>query len=86
MYYLRSRPAVDAIKFTVDAEAIKAGEAAEVAADAADAAAKLMKAAPKAAVASQKDEDEPTEEEVAKNLAAMMCSLENKDECLMCSG
>ncbi|KAJ3059586.1 hypothetical protein HDU99_006278, partial [Rhizoclosmatium hyalinum] len=29
MYYLRTRPAVDAIKFTVDAEAVKRERAAE---------------------------------------------------------
>ncbi|KAI7879802.1 ribonucleoside-diphosphate reductase large subunit [Lichtheimia hyalospora FSU 10163] len=54
MYYLRSRPAVDAIKFTVDQLALK---------DPAD----------------KKEQDEA-------NLAAMQCSLDNRDACISCSG
>lgn len=53
MYYLRTRPAVDAIKFTVDQLSLKEYK-------------KLR---------SQED-----------NEAAMVCSLENKDACLSCSG
>jgi ribonucleoside-diphosphate reductase subunit M1 len=52
MYYLRSRPAVDAIKFTVDQEALKTAATAE--------------------------------ETDSFNMAAMVCSIENKDECLSC--
>eukprot|EP00127_Corallochytrium_limacisporum_P006912 Clim_evm27s237 gene=Clim_evmTU27s237 len=52
MYYLRTRPAVDAIKFTVDQTKLKA----------------------------------KTEEERAAEEAAMLCSLENKEACMMCSG
>jgi len=44
MYYLRTKPAVNAIQFTVDKTALK-----------------------------------------EENLAGMVCSLENKDECMMCS-
>ena len=67
MYYLRSRPAADAIKFTVDREALAKENAVDAAAD--------------------EEQKESTEEEkLAQNLAAMMCSLENKDACLMCSG
>ncbi|KAJ3071797.1 Ribonucleoside-diphosphate reductase large subunit [Podochytrium sp. JEL0797] len=54
MYYLRTRPAVDAIKFTVDAEAVKRERAAE-------------------------DADE-------QNMAAITCSIDNRDACEMCSG
>ena len=54
MYYLRTRPAVNAIQFTVDQEMLTAGR-----------------------------KSEATEEE---NLAAMVCSIDNKDACLMCSG
>jgi len=50
MYYLRTRAAADAIKFTVDQTALKSKNAAK-----------------------QKQQE-----------AAMVCSLENKDECLMC--
>lgn len=53
MYYLRSRPAVNAIQFTVDQEALKASNGKR-----------------------SKEEEE----------AALMCSLQNKDACLMCSG
>ncbi|RUS21606.1 ribonucleoside-diphosphate reductase large chain [Endogone sp. FLAS-F59071] len=53
MYYLRSRPAVDAIKFTVDQLALK---------------------------------DRGSQEVEDENEAAMVCSLENKDACVMCSG
>lgn len=59
MYYLRSRPAADAIKFTVDQGKLQ-------------------------------DEEEPDEEELKKqaenNMAAMVCSIDNKDACVMCSG
>jgi ribonucleoside-diphosphate reductase subunit M1 len=61
MYYLRTRPAVDAIKFTVDVSALKLEEAKEVA---------------------SLSDKERTERELAK----MVCSLENKEACLMCSG
>ncbi|KAI8073902.1 ribonucleotide reductase [Gongronella butleri] len=60
MYYLRSRPAVDAIKFTVDQLALKSGT-----------------------VAANKEKEQEDDDE---NLAAMQCSLDNRDECLMCSG
>lgn len=52
MYYLRSRPAVDAIKFTVDKEALKSSATAE--------------------------------EIEEQNMAAMVCSIDNKDACLSC--
>ncbi|CAO3607885.1 unnamed protein product [Cunninghamella blakesleeana] len=56
MYYLRSRPAVDAIKFTVDQLALKSSMS-------------------------------PTESDSEdQNLAAMQCSIDNQDACLMCSG
>ncbi|KAF9920707.1 hypothetical protein FBU30_009375 [Linnemannia zychae] len=50
MYYLRTRPAVDAIKFTVDQLSIN------------------------------------REAEREANEAAMMCSIDNKDACMSCSG
>ncbi|KAI7859345.1 ribonucleoside-diphosphate reductase large chain [Circinella umbellata] len=54
MYYLRTRPAVDAIKFTVDQLSLK-----------------------------EYRERKTAEED---NEAAMVCSLENKDACISCSG
>ena len=58
MYYLRTKPAVNAIQFTVDKTKLKAGAAASA-----------------AAAAAQED-----------NMAALQCSLRNRDECTMCSG
>ena len=59
MYYLRTKPAAQAIQFTVDKTKLK-----------------------------QKTNDtaEKTAEEVQteQNMAAMVCSLQNKDDCLMC--
>ncbi len=55
MYYLRSRPAVDAIKFTVDKLSLRA-----------------------AAEAKEASEDQ--------NLADMVCSIDNKEACMSCSG
>lgn len=57
MYYLRSRAAADAIKFTVDASSIKS---------------KLGAAVPEVL------------HDVEEKLSQMVCSLENKDECLAC--
>ncbi|KAI9260753.1 ribonucleotide reductase [Phascolomyces articulosus] len=57
MYYLRTRPAVDAIKFTVDQLALKDKSASG-------------------------DEQKSAED----NLAAMQCSLDNRDACISCSG
>ncbi|KAI9319466.1 ribonucleotide reductase [Dichotomocladium elegans] len=54
MYYLRTRPAVDAIKFTVDQLSLK----------------------------ELREKTDKKEE----NEAAMVCSLENKDACISCSG
>lgn len=58
MYYLRTRPAAQAIQFTVDQQKLKAARITNG-----------QSAKPKA------NEDE-----------AAMCALNNKDECLMCSG
>ena len=54
MYYLRTKPAAQAIQFTVDKSKVK----------------------DKVGGANAKDD----------NMAAMICSLENKDACVMCSG
>lgn len=60
MYYLRTKPAVNAIQFTVD----------------------------KSKLAMNKNEAVDIKEEKTENgndnMAAMVCSLENKDDCLMC--
>jgi len=67
MYYLRTRPAANAIQFTVDKTRLQAKN----------------KTTPPArrdlfTVAGGKSP--------ADNEAALLCSLENKENCLMCSG
>ncbi|KAJ3191569.1 Ribonucleoside-diphosphate reductase large subunit, partial [Irineochytrium annulatum] len=54
MYYLRTRPAADAIKFTVDTQLLKKEKQSEA-------------------------------EAKARSEAALMCSIENRDACEMCS-
>ena len=58
MYYLRTRPAVNAIQFTVDQKAIS-------------------EARSQRKRASVKDEE--------KQAAAIACSLQNREACVMCS-
>jgi len=81
MYYLRTRAAADAIKFTVDVSALKSTR------DAAAAKGALAAAAAAAGEASSAAEAEArplTHEEREAQLAAMVCSLENKDACISC--
>ncbi|KAJ6837371.1 ribonucleoside-diphosphate reductase large subunit-like [Iris pallida] len=52
MYYLRSRAAADAIKFTVDTAMLK--------------------------------NEKPVEEDVEAKMAQLVCSLENREECMAC--
>mmetsp|Transcript_25256 Transcript_25256/g.47754 ORF Transcript_25256/g.47754 Transcript_25256/m.47754 type:complete len:828 (+) Transcript_25256:50-2533(+) len=65
MYYLRTRAAADAIKFTVDQASLKAANSNSNLEEAKD-----------------KENTKPTK--VADNMAAMVCSLQNRDDCLMC--
>lgn len=66
MYYLRTKPAANAIQFTVDKT--------------------------KLAQSSTSTQEETSQSNATtnasttqqQNIAAMVCSLENKDECLMC--
>ncbi|KAJ2075977.1 ribonucleotide-diphosphate reductase subunit rnr1 [Coemansia sp. S155-1] len=73
MYYLRTKPAVDAIKFTVDAETV---------ADAVKKAASSAAAASAAAAAAGETVTVEDEEELAR----LQCSIDNRDACMMCSG
>jgi ribonucleoside-diphosphate reductase subunit M1 len=101
MYYLRTRAAADAIKFTVDQQALaqkKAAQQAGAAASgsvapspsrAAGAAGGSVAASPSRGVAALALSEEAgglTHEEREAQLARMICSIENKDACLMCSG
>jgi len=68
MYYLRTKPAAQAIQFTVDKAKVKdvvAGKADQNLADQAPAAAGDMG-------------------ELNKNMATMVCSIQNRDECMSC--
>ncbi|KAG0319341.1 ribonucleotide-diphosphate reductase subunit rnr1 [Linnemannia gamsii] len=69
MYYLRTRAAVDAIKFTVDASALDSTKTAAAGAGGGGA----------GAVKSEKEVKEANE-------AAMICSIDNRDACIACSG
>ncbi|RIA97468.1 ribonucleotide reductase [Glomus cerebriforme] len=60
MYYLRTKPAADAIKFTVDQLSLKDIEANEAA--------------------------EISRNKILTSDAAIACSIENKEDCVMCSG
>lgn len=102
MYYLRTRAAADAIKFTVDQQALAKTKAAKAAAakggagggagaggvvavsasSGSDSAGPSAKDGAKAAAEEAKPEEDDAVREA--RLAAMVCSLENKDECLMC--
>jgi len=67
MYYLRTRPAANAIQFTVDKSRLQAKN--------------------KTSPASRRDLFAPVAgKSAADNEAALLCSLENKENCLMCSG
>ena len=76
MYYLRTKPAVQAIQFTVDkarlAESNKANEPA-----------KPPKSPAKKGAVVDKENVEVAQEN-QKNMATLVCSLQNKDDCLMC--
>lgn len=78
MYYLRSRAAADAVKFTVDPtkEAAKKAAAKALAQD--------KENAPVVADAKKKAAMDPDMEEEALMAAKLACSIENKDDCVMC--
>jgi len=57
MYYLRTRAAADAIKFTVDTTLLKVNGVAN---------------------------GKPAEDDVEAKMAQMICSLNNREECLAC--
>jgi ribonucleotide reductase alpha subunit len=89
MYYLRSRPAVDAIKFTVDQQALVESLKKQALV------AKAVKqqtvittggSAANGGLATPELESPKLDEADQKALDAIMCSLENKDACVMCSG
>lgn len=85
LYYLRTRAAADAIKFTVDQQALQKRRSERLAraeSAASDLSAKENVAKPAKKTAADID----AEMERERQMAAMVCSLENKEACLMCSG
>lgn len=75
MYYLRTRAAADAIKFTVDPTSLNQPVAAKP---------KPVEAKPADSTPGAPDTSNMTEEELAA--AKLICSRENPEGCIMCSG
>ena len=78
MYYLRTKAASDAIKFTVDASAIKEEEDAKMATAALNAEAAAVTATGKVEVLGNEDDL------ILQRQADMTCSLDNPDACEAC--
>jgi len=79
MYYLRTKPAAAAIKFTVDKSKVKVEEKENV-----EVKIEAATKSPVKAVSSLKEG--PSEDDIRRlNEAALVCSLENKEACMMCS-
>ncbi|CAK0784030.1 ribonucleotide-diphosphate reductase subunit rnr1 [Coccomyxa viridis] len=84
MYYLRTRAAADAIKFTVDQQALARNKAARATRAAAIGEALPLKDSNGAIRAPQDLKVLESDAAKEQKLAAMVCSLTAKDECLMC--
>jgi ribonucleoside-diphosphate reductase subunit M1 len=89
MYYLRTRAAADAIKFTVDQEQLKATQDQRKALIGGGGSASVHQSPAKpfnggVGAALSEQLGNLTMEEREAQLARMVCSLENKDACLMC--
>ena len=77
MYYLRTRPAVDAIKFTVDTVSLKKEQEAEL----------RLKNGSNVALSVTESVTESDADAIARYEAAKFaCSIENREACEMCSG
>lgn len=74
MYYLRTKPAANAIQFTVDKSKLKKENTANGHANG------TTNGTTNGTINGTSSAGKPD----AMNMAAMVCSLENKDECLMC--
>ena len=90
MYYLRTRAAADAIKFTVDQQALAKKKSDKLSRANSAAAAKENGKANGTGVTGAKPKktaaEMDAEAEKERQLAAMVCSIENKEACMMCSG
>lgn len=81
MYYLRTKPAADAIKFTVDAAALAKAKLAKSAIESSENNGNVLNV--KLEGGKKTVEVSPEELEELR-LAQMVCSLDNKDACLSC--
>jgi len=72
MYYLRTKPAAQAIQFTVDKTKLKVDSAVSESANVKQDVSNLAPAAAGDMV------------DIEKNMATLVCSINNKDDCLMC--
>jgi hypothetical protein len=100
MYYLRTRAAADAIKFTVDQQSLAVNNKQQAPAGTSQQPAALMSPSRQQQQSQSRAgsrltsplkqqpavlvDDGMTMEEREAQLAKMICSLENKDACLMC--
>ena len=89
MYYLRTQAAADAIKFTVDQVALRAAEEKEAAASPHGSPVKGRKSGNNSNTSTPAKSPEAKDVEKwradrKKQAEAMMCSLDNKDECVSC--
>lgn len=85
MYYLRTKPAAQAIQFTVDKTRLASAKVSG------KTGASPRKTKPEKSSSDMKhkggDENKENEKEQSqrsKNMAMLACSLQNKEECLMC--
>lgn len=69
MYYLRTKPAASAIQFTVDKSKLSSTNKTD---------------ATKGTEQTSLIGKDVAVHDLEKNMAAMVCSLENKDDCIMC--
>lgn len=85
MYYLRTKPAAQAIQFTVDKTRL-AGTSSVKASATSPGKTKQEKAntEQRRAASDENKENENTEARRSKNAAALFCSLQNKEDCMMC--
>ena len=76
MYYLRTKAAASAIQFTVDKTKLKAANPTKET--------KAEATAENENGENEKEDLEAVQKKNEENMAALMCSLQNKDDCLMC--
>lgn len=74
MYYLRTKPAANAIQFTVDKKKLMQRRESSTS----------QSSTSQSPATAKKQKEEQDVRQAEENMAAMVCSLANKDDCLMC--